>query len=596
MMAVIGCHADSTHERPLQYPVARRDPILEQIHGVDVADPYRWLEDADSDSTRLWVDRQNELTEGLLSRVEGRDRIRERLTAIWNHERHGIPTRIGPLYLFEKNDGLQNQSVLYGVERLGEEPRLLLDPNLLSADGTVSLQDWSVSEDGHYLAYGISTSGSDWSEWRIRDIVTGADLDDRVQWVKFSTASWTPDSHGFYYSRYDEPEEGEDLSGINDSQKLYYHAADTPQSDDRLVYERSDEKEWGFDGKVTEDGLYLVIHVWKGSSRENGLFYKSLASEDAPVVALLDRFDAQYDFIGNDGPLFWLKTDLDAPLGRVIAIDIRNPAPTNWVTLIPESSSALRRVSLVADRFIARYLVDAHSSVRLYRLDGEPVGEVGLPGIGTAGGFTGRRAHSESFYSFESFTTPKTILKYDFESGESTVLHRREADFDSGAYDTEQVFYASKDGTSIPMFVTHRRGLERDGNQPTYLYGYGGFNVSMTPTFSTSWQVWLEMGGILAVANLRGGGEYGKAWHDAGRRLNKQNGFDDFIAAAEWLIANGYTSRERLAIGGASNGGLLVGACVTQRPGPFGGGAGGGGVTGMPGCPPFSRCVCVTSM
>jgi prolyl oligopeptidase len=434
----------------------------------------------------------------------------------------------------------------------------------------VALTGHAVSTDGRLLAYGLSASGSDWQEWRVREVDSGRDLEDTLEWVKFSEASWTHDGRGFFYSRYDAPKGGMAYKGANYYQKLYYHRIGTLQSKDELVYERPDQKEWGFGGRVTDDGRYLIISVWKGTHRENGVFYKDLEAENGQVVELLKDFDATYLFVGNDGPAFYFMTDLEAPLSRVIAIDITKPDRSHWTTVISESTDALQSASLVADVFIASYLHDAHSQVKILDKTGAPVREVKLPGIGSVEGFDGRQEERETFYLFTGFTTPGTVYRYDVETGQSEVFRQPEVGFDPDAFVTRQIFYRSKDGAQVPMFISHKRGLKPDGNTPTYLYGYGGFNVPLTPAFSVSNLVWMEMGGIYAHANLRGGGEYGKPWHDAGKLLNKQNVFDDFIAAAEWLIENKYTGTPKLAIGGRSNGGLLVGACMTQRPDLFG--------------------------
>jgi len=578
---IVGCLAASCSQRSaptdrpapvaaaLAYPDTARVEQVDNYHGTAVADPYRWLEDLDSPETRAWIEGQNKVTFGYLEQIPGRQKLKDRLTAIWNYERFGVPQKEGGQYFFSRNDGLQNQSVIYVTDSLARDARTLIDPNKLSDDGTISLGGYAVSDDGRYMAYGLSDGGSDWRTYHVRDIQTGKDLSDEVDWVKFSGAAWTQDAGGFFYSRYDAPVEGEMLQQANYFQKLYFHALGTPQSEDQLVYHRPDQKEWGFGGSVTDDGRYLVISVWKGTERKNRLFYKDLSAPGSSVVELLNDFDAQYDFIDNDGPVFWFRTDLDAPRYRVIAIDTRNPSRSQWRELIPQSDDTLEGVNMLDDRFVAQYLVDARSEVKIFDIDGKFVRDVELPGIGSVGGFDGERTDDETFYAFTSFTTPTTIYRYDMDSGTSSVFREPEVDFDSQRFETKQVFYQSKDGTRIPMFITHRKGIDLDGNNPTLLYGYGGFNVSITPSFDVSRAVWLEMGGVLAVANLRGGGEYGKEWHDGGRLAHKQNVFDDFIASAEWLIDNDYTQSDRMAILGGSNGGLLVGACMTQRPDLF---------------------------
>ncbi len=556
---------------PIVYPPSKKVEQVDDYHGIKVADPYRWLEDADSPETKAWVEAQNKVTFGFLESIPERARLRERLTQLWNYEKFGVPFREGDRYFFTRNDGLQNQSVLY-VGRTPDDPqaRVLLDPNTLSSDGTVALTGYAVSDDGQLLAYGLATAGSDWNEWRVRNVETGEDLPDRLQWVKFSGASWTKDGKGFFYSRYDEPKEGNLLQSTNYYQKLYYHRVGTPQSADELVYERRDHKEWGFGGYVTDDGRYLGIVVTMGTSPRNLFFYKDLTNPEAKVVELIPDFIADFTPIGNDGTTFYFRTDWEAPRGRLIAIDATRPERANWREIIPQSRDTLEAVRWVGGRFVALYLSDAKTQVRMFDRAGKSVQDVALPGIGTAVGFGGKPEATETFYAFTSFTQPTSIYRYDFATGKSTLLRQPKVAFDPGAYVTQQVFYKSKDGTRIPMFIVHRKGLKRDGKNPTLLYGYGGFNISLTPSFSPARIAWLEMGGVLAIPNLRGGGEYGEEWHQAGTKLKKQNVFDDFIAAAEWLIREKYTQPARLAIQGGSNGGLLVGACMTQRPELFG--------------------------
>jgi prolyl oligopeptidase len=552
------------------YPKVKKSAQVDDYHGLKVADPYRQLENPDAPETRAWIAAENKLTFGFLNRIPERKQIRERLTKLWNYEKYGPPFREGGRYFFTKNDGLQNQSVLYTMTALDGTPRVLLDPNTLSKDGTVALAGMDISDDGKLMAYGLSASGSDWMEWKVRNVETGRDLADHLKWVKFSGASWSTDGKGFFYSRYDEPKEKTKLEDVNYYQKLYYHRIGTPQSADSLVYERKDQKEWGFDGHVTEDGKYLIVSIWQGTDPRNRIFYRDLSDENAKVVELLPELEAAYNFLGNDGSLFWFRTDLDAPRGRLIAIETRNPERKNWKELVPQAAETLESVLVVGDHFVASYLKDARSEVKLFNLNGQFVKAIDLPGIGTATAFTGKRADRESFYAHTSFTTPTTIYRYDFNAGKSEVFRRPKVDFNPDAYETKQIFYQSKDGTRVPMFITSKKGIELNGQNLTYLYGYGGFGVSLTPAFSISNLVWMEMGGVYAQPNLRGGGEYGEDWHQAGTKQKKQNVFDDFIAAGEWLIANKYTSTPRLAIGGGSNGGLLVGACLTQRPELFG--------------------------
>lgn len=560
----------SSSKKPLSYPSSHKSNQVDNYHGTSVADPYRWLEDPDSEETRTWIEAQNQVTFGYLSEIPAREKIKQRLTKLWDYEKYGIPFKEGERYFYFKNDGLQNQSVLYTIKTLEGEPKVLLDPNKLSEDGTVALSGLSISEDGKLLAYGLSTSGSDWQEWKVRDVETGEDLQDNLKWIKFSGASWTHDGQGFFYSRYDEPNEKTQLEDVNYYQKLYYHQLGTSQSEDVLIYHRPDQKEWGFGGGVSEDGHYLIISIWLGTDSKNLVFFKDLTNPNAEVLELINQFEADYSFIDNDDSVFYFRTDLNAPRGRVIAIDTKNPAPENWREIIPQSAETLESVGVLNNQFVADYLKDAHSQIKIFDLKGTFIREVELPGLGSAGGFGGKRHDTETFYSYTSFTTPGTTYRYDMITGKSTVFRQPEVDFNPDDYETKQVFYQSKDGTRVPMFITHKKGIKLDGNNPTYLYAYGGFNASMTPSFSVSLLVWMEMGGIYAMPNLRGGGEYGEEWHQAGMKDKKQNVFDDFISAAEWLIANKYTKTEKLAIAGGSNGGLLVGACITQRPDLFG--------------------------
>ncbi|MBU0641565.1 MAG: prolyl oligopeptidase family serine peptidase [Planctomycetes bacterium] len=556
-------------DAPFKYPQAKKVDVVDDCHGTKVADPYRWMENLDSPEIKAWIEAENKITFGYLEAIPQREQIRKRLTRLWDYEKYGTPARHGGRYFFSKNDGLQNQSVLYVAESLDATPRVLLDPNKLSEDGTVALAGGAISDDGKLFAYGLADAGSDWVEYRVRDIDTGKDLPDHIKWIKFSGVSWTKDGSGFYYSRFDEPQDGK-LESVNYYNKLYFHRLGTDQAGDKLVYHRPDEKEWGFSGDVTDDGRYLIISISKGTERKNRVYYMDLEGGDRRIVELLDDFDAQYSFIDNDGPLFWFNTDLAAPRGRVIAIYTRRPERENWKEIIPQAQETLQGVNVLNDTFVASYLKDAYSQVKLFDLSGKHVRDVEFPGIGSAGGFGGKRDETETFYAFTSFGVPTTVYRYDMQTGRSTICKQPQIDFDPDSFVTKQVFYTSRDGTRVPMFITHEKDLKLDGSNPAYLYGYGGFNVSLSPWFSISNVVWMEMGGVYAMPNIRGGGEYGKAWHDAGRLKNKQNCFDDFIAAAEWLIENKYTRPDKLAIGGASNGGLLVGACMTQRPELFG--------------------------
>ncbi|MBX3358973.1 MAG: S9 family peptidase [Phycisphaeraceae bacterium] len=562
---------------PPAYPEAPIGDTVDTYHGVSVADPYRWLEDADTPGSRAWINAENALTRSYLSGVPQLEAIKQRLTELWNFERWGTPSKDGGRYFVTRNSGVQNQSPLYVLDSLGAEPRLLLDPNTWKANGTMSLAGFAVSDDGKRLAYGIAESGSDWNVWKVCDVETGKDLPDQLDWVKFSGASWMKDGSGFFYSRYDAPEEGAALKGVNYFQKVYFHALGTDQAADTLFYHRPDQKEWGFGAGVTDDGRYVVITASHGTDPKNRVFYRDLkakplgqADEPGAAMPLLTDFDASYDFIDNDGPVFWFKTDLDAPRGRVIGINVNHPERVNWQEIIPQQAETLQGVSTVGGLFHASYLKDARTQVRVFDLKGKHIRDVSLPGIGTASGFGGKRSDTETFYTFSGYTTPGTVYRYDPATGKSEVFRKPSVKFNPDDYETAQVFYTSKDGTRVPMFITAKKGLKKTGSNPTLLYGYGGFNIPLTPSFSPATLVWLEMGGVFAVANIRGGGEYGEEWHQAGTRTRKQNVFDDFISAAEYLIKEKYTSTPRLAIHGGSNGGLLVGACITQRPDLFG--------------------------
>ncbi len=572
LLAVSSMHAE---EVELTYPPTRHAEQVDDYHGVQVADPFRWLEDENSAETRAWIAAQNKVTFGFLETISERAAIKARLTALWNYERFGVPWREGGRIFFTHNSGLQNQRVLLVADSADVEPRLLLDPNKLSADGTVAMTDFVPSRDGRRLVYGLQRAGSDWEEFHVRDVETGRDLDDTIEWVKFSGASWAADGSGFFYSRYDAPKPGAQLTQKNEFQKLCFHRIGARQSEDTLIYERRDHADWGFEGRVTEDGRYLVIGVWQGTDPKNRVFFKDLAEPKGKVVELLNDFDASYSFIDNDGTVFFFNTDLAAPRSRVIAIDIARPQRARWREIVPQAAEPLKGASVVHGRFLCQYLQDAHSQVKIFAWDGSTraakcVSEIVLPGLGTASGFGGKRADTDTFYSFTSFTAPGTIYRLDLATGESTVFRAPKVDFQPADYETRQVFFRGKDGARVPMFLAHRRGLALDGSHPTLLYGYGGFNISLTPAFNVTALVWMERGGVYAMPNLRGGGEYGRDWHLAGMKEKKQNVFDDFIAAAEWLVAEKFTSPAKLAIKGGSNGGLLVGACMTQRPELFG--------------------------
>lgn len=546
------------------YPPAAPGTQVDDYHGVKVADPYRWMENLDAPETAAWITAENALTQQFLGAIPARQRIHDRLTALWNYEKYGVPFKQGNAYFYFKNSGLQNQSVLYVAPSITATPRVLIDPNKFSTDGTVALGSLSVSNDGKLVAYSTQTSGSDWQEWRIRNVASGEDFADVIKWSKFSGASWLPDNSGFYYNRYDEPKGGIALKDANYYQKVFFHRVGTPQLQDKLVYERKDQKEWGFGTIVSDDGHYLVLEVTKGTAHKNLVFVKDLRKPNGDFVPIITAFDAEYSFLDNKSSILWFKTDKNAPRGRIIAIDVARGNTQSEI--IPQDKETLESASVVGDSFIVSYLKDAHSRVRLFDLKGKSAREVALPGLGSAGGFGGKRSDTETFYTYTGYTNPATVYRLDVTTGKSAIVFQPKVDFDPSQYVTEQVFYASKDGTRIPMFVNHKKGLALDGTAPTILYGYGGFNIPLTPGFSVSILTWMEMGGVYVVANLRGGSEYGEDWHQAGMLGKKQNVFDDFIAAADYLVANKYTSRAKLAINGGSNGGLLVGAVMVQRP------------------------------
>src|SRR6202790_1479274 len=553
-----------------KYPSAPASNQVDDYFGTKVPDPYRPLENPDSPESRKWIEAEDKITFDFLKTIPERDGIRKRLTEVWDYERFGVPFKEKGRYFLSKNSGLQNQSVLYTSTNLSEPPKQLLDPNTLAKDGTIALGGLEVSDNAKLLAYGLATAGSDWQQWKVREVETGKDRQDVLDWIKFSNTSWKKDGSGFFYSRYDKPDEINKLRSQVYNHKLFFHQLGTPQSQDKLIYERPDQKEWLLNAEVTDDGRYLIITVQRGTDPKNRVFYKNLVDPNSKVVELLDKADAEYTFVDNEGPVFAFRTNLNAPLGRIVTINTSKPPPAQIDELVPESKDKLEAVSSVGERFVAVYLKDAHSLVKLFKPDGSPDGEIALPGIGSAGGFTGKRKDRETFYSFTRFTTPTEIFRYDFDKRASEVLFKPKVKFNPDDYTTEQVFYRSADGTRVPMFISYKKGMKRNGQNPTYLFGYGGFDISETPTFAPANLVWMEMGGIFALPNLRGGGEYGEKWHEAGMLHIKQNVFDDFIAAAQYLIDNHYTSTPKLAIGGGSNGGLLVGACMTQRPDLYG--------------------------
>lgn len=552
------------------YPAAARGDHVDQYHGIGVPDPYRWMEEIDSPQTRAWVQAQGKISADYLAALPQRAAIGRRLKEIWNFERWNAPEKYGPNWFYTHNDGLQNQAVLFVTTDPADKGRVLLDPNTLSADGTVSLRNIEVSDDGRLLAYTLSDGGSDWQIWHVRDVASGKDLPDTLRWSKVDGASWLKDGSGFYYTAYDAPREAEALKSANQYQKLYLHKLGTPQAQDVLTYTRRDYPNWYVSGVASDDGRYLIIEAHYGDEVQNTLLVQELASASAPIKTLIAKPTAVYHFIGNIGSTLYVLTDDGAPRSRLIGIDLAHSKREHWRTVVPEGRDTLVAASLVGGQLITQYLQDAHSAVLRYSPEGKLLGSVSLPGLGTAQGFNGHFNDQDSYYSYSSFTTPPTVNRLDLKSGASSVWREPKlAGFKPSDYETVQVFYASADGTRVPMFITARRGLHRDGNTPTILYGYGGFNISIEPAFSPAVAAWIERGGVYAVANLRGGGEYGRAWHEAGMKTQKQHVFDDCIAAAEYLIAQKWTNPKRLALRGASNGGLLVGAVEEQRPDLF---------------------------
>jgi prolyl oligopeptidase len=560
----------------IHYPQTRKVDQKDTYHGVTVEDPYRWLEEdvRQSEEVRSWVEAENRVTFDYLASLPEREAIEKRLTRIWNFETRSVPVKAGGQYFFFRNDGLQNQTVLYSKTSLNSPltpSDILIDPNTWSKDGTVALVDFTPSRDGHYAVYGVREAGSDWRTWHVLDLETRKLLSDELKWIKACCAAWTSDGLGFFYARLPEPKAGTEFQRIDLDSKVYYHRVGTPQADDVLVYEDPEHPAWESYPEVTDDGRYLVLTT----SNEKGKLFRVLARDLAEPYAMVrpvvPSFENGYfDLVANQGPVLYFHTDAGAPRGRLVAIDLRDPRPESWKEVIPESGPTLSGVSRVGDRFIAGYLKDAADLVRVFTLEGKPVRDVELPGIGSVTGFQGRPEDTETFYQFSSFSTPGSTYRYDLATGRSTLLFRPEIGFDPARFEVKQVFFPSRDGTRVPMFLTYRKGLKLDGNNPTLLTGYGGFNVPMNPSYSSMWIAWMEMGGVYALVNLRGGSEYGEDWHEAGMKLKKQNVFDDFIAAAEWLIANRYTRSSRLAMRGGSNGGLLVGAVMTQRPELFG--------------------------
>jgi len=555
-----------TNNQKIKYPVAHKDNVVDDYFGHKVSDPYRWLEDDNSEETAKWVKAENEVTNAFLAKIPYRDNIRKQLTNLWNYPKYSAPFKRAGKYFYYKNDGLQNQSVLYVQDNLDAEPRVLLDPNKLSDDGTVALSVARVSNDGKYLAYFVARSGSDWNEGYVLDINTGEKLSDHLQWIKFSGIGW--DGDGFYYSRYDKPKAGDELSQSNEYHKVYYHKVGTPQSDDKMVYDTPDHPRRLSDVGVTRDEKIQYLTEYEASIG-NSLYVRMNGDRHAEWKPVYTSFDKEFQVIDDmDGKLLVL-TNYKAPRYRLIAVDPKHPEEANWKEIIPESDEVLDNASVVGGRICASYMKDAHTVLQLFQPDGKLTGNIELPEMGSASVLIGEKNDNEAFYTFESWTMPNTIYQYDVATGESKVFRQPELKFNPKDFETRQVFYASKDGTKVPMFIFMKKGTKMDGTNPALLYGYGGFNISLTPYFSPARMVFLEQGGVYAVANLRGGGEYGEAWHEAGTKMHKQNVFDDCIAAAEYLVEKKYTDTNHLALMGGSNGGLLVGAVINQRPDLF---------------------------
>lgn len=559
IMAVSATTA-SFGQSPLKYPQTKKGDVVDTYFDTKVNDPYRWMEDDRSTETGAWVKAQNELTYGYLNQIPFRDVLKTRMEKLWNYEKIGAPSKEGSFTYFSKNNGLQNQSVMYRKDAKGKE-EVFLDPNTFSKDGTTSLGGIDFSKDGSKVAYAISEGGSDWRKVIVMDALSKKIIEDTIVDVKFSGLSWRG-NEGFYYSSYEKPK-GSELSAKTDEHKLYFHKLGTSQKEDKVIF-GADQKRRYIGGYVTEDDAYLVISA-ANSTYGNELYIKDLKTPNSPIVTIVDNFISDNSVISTEGKKLFIETDLKAPNKRIVTVDFSTPTPSNWVDFIAETDNVLSP-SIGAGFFFANYMKDAVSVVKQYDKSGKLIREIQLPAVGTAGGFGGKEKDKTLYYSFTNYTTPGTIYSFEPNDGKSAVYEKPRVDFKSDDYESRQVFYTSKDGTKIPMIITYKKGLQLNGQNPTMLYGYGGFNVSLTPGFSIANAVWLENGGVYAVPNLRGGGEYGKKWHDAGTKMQKQNVFDDFIAAAEYLITQKYTSSNFLAIRGGSNGGLLVGATMTQRP------------------------------
>ncbi len=564
--------AETAVVEKLSYPETRRENVVDDYHGTKVADPYRWLEGdvRDVPEVAAWVAAQNKVTQQYLQSMPERKAIEKRMTALWDFPTVGLPVKKGERYFYRKNTGLQNQSPVYMVKNLDAKPTTVIDPNQWSKDGTVALADVNYSPEGNYIAYGVQESGSDWRVGRILDVNSGKEIDGSFAGPKYGFyTAWLNDESGFYYARFPIPKQGADFQSLNHFSKIYFHKLGTPQSADRVVFENKAQPEWGFWPQLTDDNRFLVVYTSKGTDDNNRVNVFDLSYPGTEPLALIDSFDAAWQLVHSVGSELYFATNDKAPLRRVIKIDVNKPERKHWQEIIPEQELNLAGINFVGGEFIASYLKDAATQVRRFNLQGKPLGNVKLPGVGTAYGFGDKAEATETFYTFSSYVRPPTVFRYDIKKGESRVWQQPELAFNPDDYVSEQVFYQSKDGTRVPMIISYKKGLEKNAKTPTLLYGYGGFNISIKPSFSVPVFTWMDMGGVYAAANLRGGGEYGEKWHRAGTKLNKQNVFDDFIAAAQYLIKHEYTSPEHLAIYGRSNGGLLIGATINQRPDLF---------------------------
>ncbi len=571
---IVACSRNGTSDGPetIDYPETATVDQVDDYHGTEIADPFRWLEDdvRESDAVKSWVDAQNELTFAYLASIPQRELIAKRMRELWDYERFSLPGKAGGRYFYRYNNGLQNQDVIRTQTSLDAEAELLIDPNTWSDDGTIALAGYYLSKDGSHIAYAIQDGGSDWREVKIMNVETGEVLEDHLEWLKFTDLSWAIDGSGFYYSRYPATSAEEKYQSLNKNMTVYFHRIGTSQDEDEVIYARPDYPDWGPRAFATDDGEHLVITISVGTDDRYSIVHQDLTDPESTPVMIIEGFDYDYSLIGNIGDELYFRTNNSAPKNRLITIDVNKPEPENWREVIAEVEDVLDGVSLVGGKIIAEYMQDAWSVVKIFELDGSEAGVVDLPGIGTAYGFNGEVDDPETFFGYSSFNMPSTISRLDVTTGEVEVFKQPDIAFNPDDYQVEQIFYESRDGTRVPMFISHRKDVVPDGNRPMMLYGYGGFNISIRPSYSTTRLAWMEMGGIYAVANLRGGGEYGEEWHQAGTKLNKQNVFDDFIAAAEYLIENNYTNSDKLAIFGGSNGGLLVGAVTNQRPELFG--------------------------